>query len=290
DRLDHLAVEFNVAAVEIDHHLLAEFAELLRLLPAEGLLVAREHPAIRAIAGEAASRIVWYDTRPCDGWFSTDVVFGETTRFTLVGPGGRRIALATTLLGAHNVENIVGVAAYLLERGLVTEAQLARAVLSFGGIRRRLDRLAPHSGVPLVEGFGSSYEKAHSAIQAMRLHYPERPLTVVFEPHTFSWRNREALAWYDTVFQGAARVLLIPPPTHGAGSHQQSTFQDILARVAATGLPVQGVETAQAATEALSRLSGDEAVLLLSSGPLLGLPDSLPPLFNRLYGAREAAA
>ncbi|ODT86691.1 Mur ligase family protein [Phenylobacterium sp. SCN 70-31] len=266
------------------------FGELLRLLPAEGLLVAREHPAIRAIAPRAVSRVVWYDTRPCDGWYSEDVVFGDVTRFTLVGPGGRRIPLATTLLGAHNVENIVGVAAYLLERGLVDETALARAVLSFAGIRRRLDRLASRSRMPLVEGFGSSYEKAHSAIAAMRLHYPERRLVVVFEPHTFSWRNREALAWYDTVFEGAARVLLVPPPTHGAGSHQQSSFEEILARIAATGVPVQGVETAEAAIAELSGLSGDEAVLLLSSGPLLGLPHKLPPIFDRLYGAPEEAA
>ena len=40
-----------------------------------------------------------------------------------------------------------------------------------------------------------------------------------------------------------------------------------------------------AATAALSDLKGDEVVLLLSTGPLLGLPDSLPPAFDRLYGA-----
>ena len=266
------------------------FAELLRLLPAEGLLVAREHPAIRAIAGEAAARIVWYDTEPCDGWYPEAVVYGETTRFTLVGPGGRRVALATTLLGEHNVENIVGVGAYLLERRLVDEAGLARAIESFGGIRRRLDRLTKASAVPVIEGFGSSYEKARSAIEALLLHYPHRPLTVVFEPHTFSWRNRDALPWYDTVFAGVAKVLVIPPPTHGAASHTQSTFDEILSRVAAAGVPVEGVETAEAATVALSRLSGDEVVLLLSSGPLLGLPDSLPPVFDGLYGSREAAA
>jgi UDP-N-acetylmuramate: L-alanyl-gamma-D-glutamyl-meso-diaminopimelate ligase len=39
------------------------------------------------------------------------------------------------------------------------------------------------------------------------------------------------------------------------------------------------------AQDALSALSGDEVVLLLSSGPLAGLPDSLPPIFDRLYGA-----
>ena len=266
------------------------FGELMRLLPAEGLLMAREHPAIRAIAGEAAARVVWYDTQPCDGWYSQEVAFGEISRFTLAGPGGRRMKLATTLLGEHNVENIVGVCAYLLERELVTEAQLARAVESFGGIRRRLDRLTKRSAVPVIEGFGSSYEKARSAIEAMLLHYPHRPLTVVFEPHTFSWRNRDALPWYDTVFEGVAQALIVPPPHHGEASHSQSSFEEILARVAAAGVPVEGVETAEAATAALSRLDGDAVVLLLSSGPLLGLPDSLPPIFDERHGAQEAAA
>ncbi|MDB5449414.1 MAG: mpl [Phenylobacterium sp.] len=267
----------------------APFHELLRLPPADGLLVAREHPAIRAIVGEAASRVVWYDTTPCDGWYSEAVVFGETTRFTLVGPGDRRLSLSTSLLGEHNIENIVGVCAYLLERGLVGEAALVRAIASFAGIRRRLDRLTQRSAVPIIEGFGSSYEKARSAIEALLLHYPERPLTVVFEPHTFSWRSRDALAWYDTVFEGAARVLIVPPPTHGADSHHQSTFEEILARAAATGIPVEGVRTAAEATEALSGLGGSEVVLLLSSGPLLGLPDSLPPVFDELYAEAVAA-
>lgn len=267
----------------------APFRALLRLAPPDGLLVAREHPAIRAIAGEARCRIAWYDTRPCDGWWAEDVDFGETSRLTLVGPGGLRIPLTTGLLGEHNIENIVGVCAYLLERGLVGEAALARAVASFGGIRRRLDRLTATSRVPLIEGFGSSYEKARSAIEAMLLHYPDRPLTVVFEPHTFSWRSRDALAWYDTVFAGVARVLMAPPPVHGAASHNQSSFEEILARTAAAGVAVEGVRTADEATAALSGLTGNEAVLLLSSGPLLGLPDSLPPAFDRLYANAVAA-
>ncbi|HKP77883.1 MAG TPA: hypothetical protein VJU34_02025, partial [Phenylobacterium sp.] len=68
------------------------------------------------------------------------------------------------------------------------------------------------------------------------------------------------------------------------------SFEEILARVAAAGVPVEGVETAEAATAALSRLDGDAVVLLLSSGPLLGLPDSLPPIFDERHGAQEAAA
>jgi UDP-N-acetylmuramate: L-alanyl-gamma-D-glutamyl-meso-diaminopimelate ligase len=84
-------------------------------------------------------------------------------------------------------------------------------------------------------------------------------------------------------------VLVIPPPHHGEASHNQSSFAEILARVAAAGMAVEGVETAEAALAALGRLSGDEVVLLLSSGPLLGLPDSLPPAFDELYAQAAAA-
>lgn len=281
---DHVNVFPTFAAYE------APFRELLRLLPADGLLVARDHPAIRAVADESRARVVWYDTQALDGWRAEQVVFGEITRFTLVAPDGGKLALATSLLGEHNIENLVGVCAYLIERGLVGERALAAAVASFGGIRRRLDRLTTSSGVPVIEGFGSSYEKARSAIEAVRLHYPERPLVVVFEPHTFSWRSRDALAWYDTVFEGAARVLIAPPPSHGAQSHNQSSFEEILARAAATGIPTAGVRSADEAVGRLSGLAGDEVVLLLSSGPLLGLPDALPPVFDDLYGRKDAAA
>jgi UDP-N-acetylmuramate: L-alanyl-gamma-D-glutamyl-meso-diaminopimelate ligase len=267
----------------------APFRELLRLLPADGLLVARESAPIRAIAGEARCRIVWYDTKRCEGWWADEIVYGETSRFVLVRPDGGRLSLATTLLGEHNIENIVGVAAYLLERGLVSEAGLAAAVASFAGIRRRLDRLTVSSRIPVIEGFGSSYEKARSAIEALLLHYPHRPLVVVFEPHTFSWRSRDALPWYDTVFEGVARVLMIPPPTHGAATHHQSSYDEILARTAAAGVPVEPAPTAEAVIAALSGLSGDEVVLLLSSGPLLGLPDALPPVFDEIYAGAEAA-
>ena len=273
---DHVNVFPTLAAYE------APFRELLQLVPPDGLLVVRDHPATRAIADECAARVVWYGGAA--GWRAEDIAFGERSRFVLHGPDGFALPLETGLLGAHNVENVVAVSAYLLERGLVTPQGLAAAVAGFEGIRRRLDRLTRASRIPLIEGFGSSYEKARSAIEAMLLHFPDRPLVVVFEPHTFSWRNREALVWYDTVFAGAARVLMIPPPVHGAQSHSQSSFEDILARVAEAGVAVTGVETAQAATRELGDLSGDEVVLLLSSGPLLGLPDSLPEIFDRLYG------
>ena len=238
---------------------------------------------MRTVAGETRARIVWYGGGE-GGWRAEDEVFGEVSRFVLVSPYGTRTPMTTGLLGAHNIENIVGVSALLLDTGLVTREGLVRAVASFEGIRRRLDRLTRTSRIPVIEGFGSSWEKARSAIDALKLHFPDRRLIVVFEPHTFSWRSRDALSWYDTVFEGVDRVLVLPPPGHGAQSHDQSTLAEIVDRTRATGVDARPVSSATEAQVALSALLGDEVVLLLSSGPLLGLPESLPPVFDRLYG------
>jgi UDP-N-acetylmuramate: L-alanyl-gamma-D-glutamyl-meso-diaminopimelate ligase len=257
----------------------APFAKLIAAIPDEGLLVAcHAHEPVRRLG--AGRPVVWYGIAPNPGWHAADIVTGERTTFTLVGPEGARLRLETGLLGRHGIENIVGAAAWILTRGLLTPEELARGVARFRGVARRLDRKTSAGAMPVYEGFGSSYEKARSAIDAIALHFPGRPATIVFEPHTFSWRNQDALAWYDTVFKGAARVLILPPPTHGAGMHKQLSQAEIVARVRAAGVEAHAVA---GAAEVLARAEGfgdDEVVLLLSSGPLDGLAESLPALLD----------
>ncbi|MEP6966918.1 MAG: Mur ligase domain-containing protein [Pseudomonadota bacterium] len=261
----------------------APFAELIGLLPADGLLVCAH--AFEALHRLTAGRtVVWYGLEPCDGYFADRVEIGEITRFNLVTPAGARIALETQLLGRHNIENIVGAAALLMERGDIDAEALRRGVARFRGVARRLDKKTRRSRVPAYEGFGSSYEKARSAIEAILLHFPGRPAVVVFEPHTFSWRNAQALAWYDRVFEGVARVLLLAPPEHGAEGHAQISQEDILARLQGAGVAARGFAAgAEVLEELKSSLAGDEVVLLLSSGPLDGLAESLPRMLDQRF-------
>jgi UDP-N-acetylmuramate: L-alanyl-gamma-D-glutamyl-meso-diaminopimelate ligase len=107
--------------------------------------------------------------------------------------------------------------------------------------------------VPVFEGFGSSYEKAKSAIAAVKLHYPDRRLLVVFEPHTFTWRNREAIAAYDNVFDGAAKILIYEPASQGANTHAQLTQNEIVARVRSAKYDAEPIVDPE---EALHKLNG----------------------------------
>jgi UDP-N-acetylmuramate: L-alanyl-gamma-D-glutamyl-meso-diaminopimelate ligase len=274
---DHLNVFPTIESYE------APFADLIGMVPEGGKLVcAHAHLALHRLT--AGRQVVWYGLQPNPGYFAEDVRIGETTRFDLRTPGGERLELTTQLLGLHNIENIVGASALLLELGLITAAELAEVAPGFRGVARRLDKKTLVSRAPAYEGFGSSYEKARSAIEAMQLHFPARPLVVVFEPHTFSWRSREGLSWYDSVFEGVDRVLLLPPPGHGAGSDQLS-HDEIMSRLGAAGIRATKIAGREDALSDLkSTLKGDEAILLLSSGPLAGLADALPPMLDASFG------
>ncbi len=109
---DHINVFPTIESYE------APFGRLVDLLPAEGLLVcAHAHPALHRLA--AGRPVVWYGLEPCPGYFADEVVIGEITRFVLRTPSGGGVALQTQLLGLHNIENIVGASALLLELGLI---------------------------------------------------------------------------------------------------------------------------------------------------------------------------
>jgi UDP-N-acetylmuramate: L-alanyl-gamma-D-glutamyl-meso-diaminopimelate ligase len=265
------------------------FTQLINATPGDGLLVAcHGFEPVRRLIGDRPA--IWYGIDENPGYGADEIVIGEFSGFRLLCPDGDKIELQTQLLGRHNVENIIGASAFLLERGAVTVAELQRGVAAFRGVTRRLDKKTQTSSVPLYEGFGSSLEKARSAIEAIQLHFPGRPAVVVFEPHTFSWRNRGALSWYDEVFKGCGRVLILPPPTHGATGHDQLSHAQIIARVRATGIDAIGVaDGAQVLAQLPVSLKGDEVVLLLSSGPLDGLAASLPPLFEARFGMKDQA-
>lgn len=256
---------------------LAPFRQLVDLVPQQGTVLASTGGELSArFLASLPRRPTTYGVSEGD-WRVHDIEWGERTRFTITHEGRDIVRVETGQLGLHNIENMLGVGAFVLTRELVGAQDFARAMASFRGIRRRLDRKSEATRIPMFEGFGSSYDKARSAIAAMRQHFPDRRLIVVFEPHTFSWRNRATLHWYDDAFAGAAKVFVWRPAEQGAATHEQVGQDEILARVRAAGFDAVGLTDATAAVEQIGAALGDDAaVLFLTSGPLGGLIESVP--------------
>lgn len=254
------------------------FRELLAALPLSGrVVVCADEPNALRLATESGKDVVTYGLLAGD-YRAVDIAFGERTQFSLVKDDRIVGRVSTTLLGRHNIEDIVAAAAFLLPQGIVTFTQFVDGVETFSGVRRRLDRVAPSSSVLVYEGFGSSYEKAVSAINALRLHFPDKSLVVVFEPHTFGWRNRANLRWYQTVFRDASLVFVAPPTDQGALTHDQLSHQEIISAIENAGTAVRRYYPNWPAMVSES-VGGQHVVLVLTSGHLDGSLQALLDAF-----------
>jgi UDP-N-acetylmuramate: L-alanyl-gamma-D-glutamyl-meso-diaminopimelate ligase len=265
---------------------LAPFHQLIGMVPENGVIVA-------STGGELSAEFLVRQARPIvtygiakGEWQAENIRWGERTRFTLAHRGRTVVEVETGQLGLHNIENMVGIGAFVLTRGLVSAEAYAKSMASFRGIRRRLDRKSDRTRVAIFEGFGSSYDKARSAIAAMKQHFPDRRLIALFEPHTFSWRNRAAMHWYDDVFEGCDKVFVYEPATQGAGTHDQVTLEDIMARLRAAGADAAPVRTREEGVAEVGKvLRADDAVLLLTSGNLGGLIEAVPEWAEKRFPA-----
>ncbi|WP_019961168.1 UDP-N-acetylmuramate--L-alanine ligase [Woodsholea maritima] len=259
---DHVNVYPTVTAFE------APFRILLADLPAGGIAaLCANHPRVVELAKECPAQIVTYGVDVKADWCARHVrAHGAMTVFELFKGEQSLGQFETQLIGAHNVQNIVGVIAWAVERGLITPEAARAALSNFRGIARRLERVSKQETVPVYEGFGSSLEKTRAAITALKDHFGTRALTVVFEPHAFSWRNRAMLSWYDTAFLGAARVFILPPEEQGKAGHDQSSHEEILARANASGVAAEAYDRARV----IESVEREGVVLILTSGNLEG--------------------
>jgi len=217
-------------------------------------------------------------------WYSYDISYGEVSSFDLMHKEEKITTLETQLLGTHNVQNIVGASALLLEKELVTPEELKRGVKTFRGIKRRLDKKTQTSSVVVYEGFGSSYEKMRAGIEALHAHLPHRRKIVVFEPHTFSWRNRDALHWYDDVFAGADEIFVYEPATQGAGTHKQLSQKEIVERIQGAGFSAHAITNADDGLNQITKiLKPNDVVLCSTSGDLGGIIPRITEYVERVF-------
>lgn len=267
---------FNVFKTPEDFR--APFEKLIASIPPQGTVVAcRDDAGIRETFEKLGRTPVWYSLSDhAADWYAKNIKLNEISTFGLVHKGEVAANLSTTLLGMHNVENIVGVSALLLTLQLATPAELARAASTFKTLHRRLDKKSERTKIPIYEGFGSSYAKARAAIEAMRLHFRGRRLVVLFEPHTFSWRSEAGLPWYDSVFEGVDKVYVYKPPVHGKDTHAQIDLPRIVERIEKSGTPVVAFDEPAEGLRAIEAdINKDSAVLILSSGGMGGMITSL---------------
>lgn len=91
--------------------------------------------------------------------------------------------------GVHNIENATAAiaVAQLLK---IEDAIIKKALLSFGGVKRRFDYHVKNREIAYIDDYAHHPEELKAAIGAARALYPNRKITGIFQPHLYT-RTRD---------------------------------------------------------------------------------------------------
>jgi len=102
--------------------------------------------------------------------------------------------IRTTLLGQHNILNILGAIALARELG-VSESKIAAAIKTFKGVERRFSYKGTFKGVEIFDDYGH-HPKEIACTLSVAKRRAKKKLTILFQPHRFS---RTQALWNDFI-------------------------------------------------------------------------------------------
>jgi UDP-N-acetylmuramate: L-alanyl-gamma-D-glutamyl-meso-diaminopimelate ligase len=204
-------------------------------------------------------------------YYAKNINFGEITTFDIYKNGDKLGELKMQIIGRHNIENFVGAFALLYENEILNFAEIASGISSFKEVTRRLDVINTNQKIKIYEGFGSSYEKCRAAIEAIKDHFPQNKLKVIFEPYSFSWRRRVYLSYYENMFDGADLVYICDVKKDDPNDHDTLLFSEILSESQKNINAKELLSAEQVKDEA----EPGDIFLLLTSGSLQGMLEKI---------------
>jgi UDP-N-acetylmuramate--alanine ligase len=132
---------------------------------------------------------------------------GLKTRFDFEWKAGSLRGLELNMPGEHNVMNMSAVLSLAIELGLPVN-KLERAVATFKGIYRRFEVHHHSENLTYVDDYAHHPGEIEAVIATARHLFPNRKLTVVFQPHLFS-RTRDFLQGFADELSKADEVILL---------------------------------------------------------------------------------
>lgn len=194
------------------------FADFVARIPAHGVLVyCADSASVVRVAQHAKCRMVSYGMLPgADfqvveyvpekmGFVAEKEMFRQT--FSVLQNGVSAGTFHLKLAGIHNALNATGVLALLMTLGIRNE-RLESAFERFSGTERRFEYIGERYGALIYDDYAHHPEEIRVTLQAFRDLYPDKKLSVIFHPHTFT-RTKALLTEFAQSFDVADEVSIL---------------------------------------------------------------------------------
>lgn len=222
------AIVTNIDPEHMDHYgtmekLREAFDTFVENLPFYGFAVlCTDHPEVQALAARVTDRrrITYGFNRQADIRavnLQTDLA-GAHFDVALRRPGSampRLIeGLTLPMAGEHNVQNSLAAIAVALELG-ATDEQIRKALIGFGGVKRRFTSVGEWTPVPgeapvrIIDDYGHHPVEITAVLKAARAMQGQGQLIAVCQPHRYT-RLRDLFEEFSRCFDQADEVLVAP--------------------------------------------------------------------------------
>ena len=203
-------IEFDHADIYRDvDHIKDSFRKYVRTIDPEGfLLVEFSDRHAREVLAGATCTVETYGFSSDADWSADGYHFEDGSgHFTLCHQGRSAGTFRLPMIGRHNIENAVAVAAMGLKLGLAAR-EIKKAFADFQGIKRRQEVVGVKNGVTVIDDFAHHPTAIRRTLEAVREAYPGHRIWAVFEPRSATSRRKVFESKLPECFAEANRVIL----------------------------------------------------------------------------------
>ena len=199
---DHLDIYGNI------ENIVAAFRKFTKLIPLKGLLVLNHKDRYTSLLSkDTKSRIKTFG-RNGDIWTTNKIdATPDGLSFVVYSNSKKLGRVETSLFGKHNVENILAAITISLELKIPFQ-KITKALVSFKGVRRRLEVIYQRDGLKIIDDFAHNPDKVLASLSALRSHFPKHRIIAIFEPRTASSRRKFFQNAYPPSFKSADLVYI----------------------------------------------------------------------------------
>ncbi|MBU3744153.1 MAG: UDP-N-acetylmuramate--L-alanine ligase, partial [Sediminibacterium sp.] len=157
----------------------------------------------------AASTLTYSGQSPLAQVFATNIrVEKGTYHFDITGSNYAINGLQLSMGGLHNIENAVAAVSVAHQLGISDDA-IRAALANFKGVKRRFEYRIQNNQQVLIDDYAHHPEELRALITGVRSIFPDKPITLVFQPHLFS-RTRDLCVEFAASLDLADEVILLP--------------------------------------------------------------------------------
>ena len=187
---------------------LESFAHFTELIRPDGVLIV--HTGLKLRPRVAPGVKVYTYSRDEGDFHATNIRRSEgSIVFDLVMPDGFVMTdIAPGVPVEINIENAIAALAAVWAAGQLDEDCARRAMASLQGPKRRFEFHLKEPGRAIIDDYAHHPDELRQSIRSVRALYPDRRLTVAFQPHLYS-RTRDFAPQFGQALSEADEVILL---------------------------------------------------------------------------------